>query len=72
MAISPESKGAAAFHRRAAASSPKVAGNAAAHDVDTTVDDDAGGEGVSSTPTFVTPTRPVVPKLTREGYYMVR
>lgn len=72
MAISPESKGAAAPQRRPAASSTKVAGNAAADDVDTAVDADAGGEGASSAQTFVTPTRPVVPKLTREGYYMVR
>lgn len=72
MATSPESKGVAASPHRAAASSLRSAGSAAAHDANTFAVDDAAGAGAPSTPTFTTPTRPVVPKLTREGYYMVR
>lgn len=69
MAISPEAKGAAGPPpTSAAASSPKGAAAATT----TTNDTQRGGAPLASSPSFIAITRPKVPKLTREGYYMVR
>ena len=77
MAISPEPKGVGG---ELAASSPKMSARRHHDDEDFTaaVCDGAGGEAgpaltsPSAAPTFVPPSRPKVPKLTGEGYYMVR